>query len=155
VHFEKDTLTTNIFVDNYEYVRINIRFMPRPSPTKPTDGELEILQCLWQGGPMTVRGVYDQLSKRKTMGYTTVLKLMQIMVDKGLLRRDEAERAHVYSPRIARANTRQRLIDDLLERAFEGSAKQLVMQALASHKASAEELDEIRKMIDDYMRGAK
>lgn len=104
---------------------------------------------------MTVRGVYDQLSKRKPTGYTTVLKLMQIMVDKGLLRRDETERAHVYSPRIERVNTRQRLIDDLLERAFDGSAKQLVMQALASHKASTEELDEIRKMIDDYMRGEK
>ena len=129
--------------------------MPRPSPTKPTDGELAILQCLWRGGPMTVRDVHDQLSKRRPMGYTTVLKLMQIMVDKGLLWRDEKERAHVYSPKIARANTRQRLLDDLLERAFDGSAKQLVMQALASRKASAEDLDEIRKMIDDYMRGAK
>ena len=104
---------------------------------------------------MTVREVYDELSKRKSMGYTTVLKLMQIMVDKGLLRRDERERAHVYSPKIERAKTRQRLMDDLLERAFDGSAKQLVMQALASHKASAEELDEIRKMIDEYTRGAK
>ena len=143
------------FVDNYEYVRISFVSMPRPSPTKPTDGELEILQCLWQGGPMTVRDVHDQLSKRKPMGYTTVLKLMQIMVEKGLLRRDETERAHVYSPRMERTNTRQRLVDDLLERAFDGSAKQLVMQALASHKTSAQELDEIRKMIDDYMRGAK
>jgi predicted transcriptional regulator len=129
--------------------------MPRPSATKPTDGELEILQCLWQLGPLTVRGVYDHLSKKKEMGYTTVLKLMQIMVDKGLLRRDESERAHVYSPRIERSKTRQRLIDDLLERAFEGSAKQLVMHALASQKASAKELNEIRKMIDDYMRGEK
>jgi len=129
--------------------------MARPSATKPTDAELEILQCLWQGGPMTVRGVYEQLSKRKPMGYTTVLKLMQIMVEKGLVRRDESERAHVYAPRMERKDTRQRLIDDLLERAFDGSAKQLVMQALASHKASAEELDEIRKMIDEHMRGAK
>ncbi len=104
---------------------------------------------------MTVRDVHEQLSKRRPMGYTTVLKLMQIMVDKDLLWRDEKERAHVYSPKVARANTRQRLIDDLLERAFDGSAKQLVMQALASRKASAEDLDEIRKMIDDYMRGAK
>jgi predicted transcriptional regulator len=104
---------------------------------------------------MTVRGVYEQLSKRKPMVYTTVLKLMQIMVEKGLLRRDESERAHVYTPRMERQDTRQRLIDDLLERAFDGSAKQLVMQALASHKASAEELDEIRKMIDEHMRGAK
>src|SRR5881396_1861809 len=129
--------------------------MPRKNAKKPTQGELEILQVLWQGGPMTVRSVYEELSKRRPMGYTTVLKLMQIMVDKGLLWRDEKERAHVYSPKIARANTRQRLIDDLLERAFDGSAKQLVMQALASRKASAEDLDEIRKMIDDYMRGAK
>ena len=104
---------------------------------------------------MTVRGVYEQLSKRKPMGYTTVLKLMQIMVEKGLVRRDESERAHVYTPRMERKDTRQRLIDDLLERAFDGSATQLVMQALASHKASDEELDEIRKMIDEHMRGAK
>ena len=129
--------------------------MPRPSATKPTDGELEILQCLWQSGPMTVRGVYDQLSQRKPMVYTTVLKLMQIMVEKGLVRRDETERAHVYSPTIERTKTRQRLIDDLLERAFDGSAKQLVMQALSSRKTSPKELDEIRKMIDDHIRGAK
>jgi BlaI family penicillinase repressor len=129
--------------------------MPRPSATKPTDGELEILQCLWEAGAMTVRDVHDQLSKRKPIGYTTVLKLMQIMVDKGLLRRDERERAHVYSPKMERMKTRQRLVDDLLERAFNGSAKQLVMQALASHKPSREELDEIRKMIDEYMRGKK
>jgi BlaI family penicillinase repressor len=104
---------------------------------------------------MTVRNVYEELSKRKPTGYTTVLKLMQIMVDKGLLERDETERAHRYTPRLARAHTRQRLIDDLLERAFDGSAKQLVMQALASHKTSAKELDEIRKMINEYTRGAK
>jgi BlaI family penicillinase repressor len=104
---------------------------------------------------MTVRDVHDQLSKQRPIGYTTVLKLMQIMVDKNLLNRDETERAHVYSPKIACANTRQRLIDDLLERAFDGSAKQLVQHALASRKASAEDLDEIRKMIDDYKRGAK
>jgi len=104
---------------------------------------------------MTVREVHEQLSQRKAIGYTTVLKLMQIMVDKGLLRRDETERAHVYSPKIPRQKTRQRLIDDLLERAFDGSAKQLVMQALTSHKTSQEELDEIRKLIDDHIRGAK
>ena len=129
--------------------------MPRPKATKPTDGELEILQCLWNGGPMTVRAVCDELSKRKPMGYTTVLKLMQIMVDKGLLRRDETERAHVYSPKKESTSTRQRLIDDLLERAFDGSAKELVMHALSSRKASAEDLAEIRKMLDHYIRGAK
>lgn len=129
--------------------------MARPKATKPTDGELEILQSLWNGGPMTVRDVCDDLNKRKPIGYTTVLKLMQIMFDKGLLKRDETERAHVYSPAIEQANTRQRLIDDLLERAFDGSATQLVMQALASRKTSAQELRDIRKMIDDYMRGTK
>jgi predicted transcriptional regulator len=129
--------------------------MARPTATKPTDGELEILQCLWQTGPMTVRDVHDQLSKKKDIGYTTVLKLMQIMVDKGLLRRDEQERAHVYSAKIPRNKTRQRLLDDLLERAFDGSAKELVMQALASGNTSTEELNEIRQMIDEYVRGAK
>ncbi len=129
--------------------------MPRKTAKKPTEGELEILQVLWQGGPMTVRSVYEELSQRKPTGYTTVLKLMQIMVDKGLLDRDESERAHLYTPRLERAHTRQRLIDDLLERAFDGSAKQLVMQALASHKTTPKELDEIRKMINEYIRGAK
>ena len=89
------------------------------------------------------------------MGYTTVLKLMQIMADKGLVHRDESERAHVYSPRMQRADTRQRMVDDLLERVFEGSAKQLVMQALNSDKTTPQELNEIRKMIDDHMRGDK
>jgi predicted transcriptional regulator len=129
--------------------------MARPTSTRPTDGELEILQCLWQTGPMTVRDVHDQLSKRKEIGYTTVLKLMQIMVDKGLLRRDEQERAHVYSAKLPRSKTRQRLLDDLLERAFGGSAKELVMQALASRKTSTEELNEIRQLINEYVRGAK
>ena len=104
---------------------------------------------------MTVRDVHDQLSRKKDIGYTTVLKLMQIMVDKGLLRRDEQERAHVYAAKIPRNKTRQRLLDDLLERAFDGSAKELVMQALAGGKTSTEELNEIRHMIDEYVRGAK
>jgi predicted transcriptional regulator len=104
---------------------------------------------------MTVRDVCDELNKRKPIGYTTVLKLMQIMADKGLVRRDETERAHVYSPKMEQTKTRQRLIDDLLERAFNGSAKQLMMHALSSGKTSTEELDEIRKMIDRHIRGAK
>ena len=122
---------------------------------KPTDSELAILRVLWERGPSTVRQVHDQLNRVRRSGYTTVLKLMQIMVDKGLLNRDESERAHLYSPSLERAHTRQRLIDDLLERAFDGSAKQLVMQALSSHKTSPKELDEIRKMINEYIRGAK
>jgi BlaI family penicillinase repressor len=129
--------------------------MPTKSAKKPTQGELEILQVLWQGGPMTVRSVYEELNKRKPTGYTTVLKLMQIMTDKGLLQRDESERAHLYKPRLEQGHTRQHLLEDLVERAFGGSAKQLVMQALASPKTSPKELEEIRKLINEYKRGAK
>lgn len=121
---------------------------------RPTDAELEILNVLWQRGASTVRDVHQAIMQtRPAMGYTTVLKLMQIMAEKGLVQRDESQRAHVYEARLAREQTQQQLIGDLLERAFEGSAMKLVMQALSTKQASAEELSTIREMLDEFERG--
>jgi BlaI family penicillinase repressor len=121
----------------------------------PTDAELEILTVLWQRGPSTVRDVYEQLSASRDMGYTTVLKLMQIMAEKELVRRDESQRAHVYEARFAQEQTQQQLVGDLLERAFDGSAMNLVMRALQTKRASAEELSQIRDLLDEFERGAR
>jgi predicted transcriptional regulator len=99
--------------------------------------------------------VFDALSKSKPIGYTTVLKLMQIMADKGLVKRDEEQRAHVYSARLQQEQTQRQMVRDLLRRAFNDSASQLVMQVLASKKASPEELAEIRQLLDVYERGAR
>jgi len=122
--------------------------------SRPTDAELAILRVLWSLGPSTVRQVYEVLSQDRETGYTTVLKLMQIMTEKGLVERDESERTHVYQARFTREQTQQRLVSDLLEKAFGGSASQLVMQALAAKPASADELAEIRRLLDE-MEGGK
>jgi len=127
--------------------------MVKFSHPRPTDSELEILCVLWQRGPSTVREVHDALIKNKPMGYTTVLKLMQIMTDKGLVRRDEDQRAHVYRARVPQQETQQQMVRDLLRRAFDNSAAQLVMQALASKKTSPQELAEIRQLLDAFERG--
>ena len=120
---------------------------------RPTDAELAILGVLWQRGPSTVRQVLDVLNAEKPTGYTTVLKLLQIMTEKGLVTRDESRRTHVYQPRIPAEGTRRQLVADLLEQAFEGSAEKLVMQALSTTKVSPEELAKIRKMLDKIERG--
>jgi BlaI family transcriptional regulator, penicillinase repressor len=122
---------------------------------KPTDAELAILRVLWQRGPSTVRQVYDALNATKKTGYTTVLKFLQIMHEKGLVSRDEAPYAHVYQARLPREEAQRTLVQDLLNRAFEGSMSGLVLQALSSKKASKEELSEIRKILRDYERGVK
>jgi len=127
--------------------------MAKIKQPRPTDSELEILRVLWQRGASTVRDVYDALSKSRPIGYTTVLKLMQIMADKGLVRRDEKERAHVYSARVPQEQTQRQMVRDLLRRAFDDSASRLVMQALASKKTSPEELAQIRQLLDAYDRG--
>jgi predicted transcriptional regulator len=122
---------------------------------RPTDAELEILTVLWQRGPSTVREVHDSLNTGRETGYTTVLKLLQIMSEKDLVRRDETQRAHVYEARLAQETTQQQLVGDLLERAFDGSAMNLVMQALQTKRASAEELSQIRDLLDEFERGAR
>lgn len=115
---------------------------------RPTDAELAILRVLWERGPSTVRQVHDVLSRERPTAYTTALKLLQIMTDKGLVRRDESERTHVYHPRLSEEQTQRQLVRDLLDRAFGGSATKLVMQALAARRATPEELVEIRKLIE-------
>ncbi|MBD0371892.1 MAG: BlaI/MecI/CopY family transcriptional regulator [Pyrinomonadaceae bacterium] len=122
---------------------------------RPTDAELEILNVLWQRGPSTVREVYEVLLESKEIGYTTVLKLMQIMSEKGLVSRDESDRRHVYEAERAQDETQRQLLSDLLDRAFNGSPTKLVMQALSSKKASREELAEIRRMLDELEKGKK
>ena len=122
---------------------------------KPTEAELAILQVLWQRGPSTVRQVHQILSASRKTGYTTVLKFMQIMHEKGLVSRDETPYAHVYQARLPREQTQRTLVADLLDKAFEGSMSGLVMQALSSRKASSEELAEIRKILRNYERGVK
>jgi predicted transcriptional regulator len=119
----------------------------KPTP-RPTDAELAILRVLWERGPSTVREVHDQLSLSHDSGYTTVLKLLQIMIDKGLVTRDESQRAHVYASRLGEQKTQRQLLGDLIDRAFGGSPAKLVMQALSASKASAEELSAIRHLID-------
>ena len=127
--------------------------MAKINQPRPTDGELEILRVLWQRGDSTVRDVYDALSKTRPLGYTTVLKMMQIMADKGLVSRDEDQRAHVYSVRVPQQQTQRQMVRDLLRSAFNDSASQLVMQALASRKTSSKELAQIRQLLDAYDRG--
>ena len=129
--------------------------MPETELPRPTDAELEILKVLWRRGPSTVREVFETLGENKTTGYTTVLKTMQIMAEKGLVVRDESERAHRYEPAAPEDETQRRLVGDLLRKAFDGSAKKLVMQALSTERASAEELSEIRRMLDELERGER
>lgn len=122
-------------------------------PLKPTDSELAILRVLWQRGASTVKEVRQILETNKRTGYTTVLKFLQIMVEKGLVTRDESSFAHVYQARIPQEQTQRTLVADLLERAFEGSTSRLVLQALATKRATPAELAEIRKILKNHERG--
>src|SRR6202047_3215633 len=119
-------------------------------PHKPTASELEILRVLWNRGPSTVREVHESLSEKKDLGYTTVLKLLQIMTTKGTVRRNETQRAHVYEACLPAEQTKQQLAGDMLRRVFEGSASQLMMHALAGRRASREEIEELRHLLDEY-----
>jgi len=121
------------------------RIVPRP-----TDAELQILQVLWRQGPSTVRQVLDALKRRKRtgIGYTTVLKLMQIMTEKGLVARDETQRSHVYRAALSEEQIQRQLVSDLLDKAFGGSARKLVMQALAAKRTPAKQLEQIRRILD-------
>ena len=116
---------------------------------KPTDAELAILRVLWARGPSTVRQVAEAIAEAgRETGYTTILKLLQIMTEKGIVVRDESARTHIYAPASTQDQTQRQLVTDLLDRAFDGSAAQLVMQALASKKTTPEELTEIRKLLN-------
>ena len=121
--------------------------MRKSAVPKPTDAELAILRVLWDQGPSTVRQVYDILSRGRSFAYTTTLKLLQIMTEKGLTTREEQGQHHVYRARHAQRETQRRLVRDLIDRAFGGSAAQLVMHALDSKQASPEDVREIRQLI--------
>ncbi len=127
--------------------------MARLKTSRPTDRELAILRILWDRGPSTVREVNEMMDKDRDTGYTTTLKLMQIMTEKGLLTRDESQRQHVYRPAFTQEKTQKQLVGDLLEKAFSGSTEKLVMRALSARKVSAKELKRIRKMFDE-LKGA-
>jgi predicted transcriptional regulator len=118
-----------------------------PAP-RPTDAELAILRILWDRGPSTVRQVHEILGRERQAAYTTALKLLQIMTEKGLVERDERDRTHIYRTRLSEETTQRQLVRDLLDRAFAGSSSKLVLQALATRRASAEELRDIRQAID-------
>ena len=121
--------------------------MPPYESPRPTAAELEILNILWRNGPSTVRQVHEELNKRT--GYTTILKLLQIMTDKNLVVRDESERSHVYKPRRRRQHVQKRLVRDLLDRAFSGAAERLVQQAIAVRQLTPEQIEEIRQLLDE------
>lgn len=126
-----------------------------PTLPRPTDAELTILRVLWEAGPLPVREIHKILNREKPTGYTTALKLLQIMTEKGLVDRDESVRPQIYKPRQSRTQTQRRLVDDLLQRAFGGSVRELVLQALSSKKSSAKELAEIEKLLERMEGGEK
>lgn len=135
--------------------------MARPAPSRPTDAELAILNVLWRNGASTVREVHEELNRTRpagyarTAGYTSVLKLMQIMAERKLVTRDETSRTHVYKAARPASQIQGKLVDDLLERAFGGSTRALILQALSNQKASPEELAEIQQLVSDYRRQNK
>lgn len=116
---------------------------------KPTESELEILQVLWDRGLASVREVHEELSKTKEAGYTTTLKLMQIMNEKGLVRRDDSVKTHIYQPAVSKEKTQKHLLGKMINSLFGGSATELVIQALGNHKATPDELEEIQKLLTE------
>jgi predicted transcriptional regulator len=126
-----------------------------PKPHRPTQLELTILRALWDKGPGSVREIQAALNETKPTGYTTVLKMLQIMTEKGLVERDETVRPQIYRARYSQEQTQRQLLKDLVQRAFGGSVKALVMQALATKKSTAEDLEAIEKMLDRFEGGSK
>ena len=129
--------------------------MENDSPPKPTATELDILRVLWERGPSTVREVHEALQEEKALGYTTVLKLMQIMTTKGLVRRNEDQRAHVYEAQQPAEKTKRQLAADMLQRVFDGSARELMLHALAAQHSSRQEIEELRNLLDEHERNLR
>jgi BlaI family transcriptional regulator, penicillinase repressor len=144
---------TKIFVDFDERLRHNPDMASKQR--RPTEGELAILRVLWEGGPRSVRDIQKVMDQARPTGYTTVLKLMQIMTEKGLVERDETQRPQIYRPRYSQEQTQRQLVRDLLDRAFGGSVREMVLSALSTKKSSAEELEAIEKFLDRFEGGAK
>jgi len=139
-----------LFVDSTTTDVVSLSYMKRSNPSRPTEAQLEVLNILWDRGPLTVRQVHEELSEAKPSQYTTTLKIMQVMADRGLVARDESERSHVYRPQIAREDAERQLASDLMNRVFAGSARRLLVSALASKRASSKEVDELRDFIEQY-----
>ena len=148
-------MTKGFVIMTNSFVIFGDKTLMKQNTRRPTDAELTILQVLWDRGSSTVREVYKTLNSGKDIGYTTVLKLMQIMTEKGLVERDENCRPQIYRPCLPREQTERQLIKDLVDRAFGGSAKRLVMQALEVKKASPNELAQIEKLLTRLERGEK
>ena len=129
--------------------------MTNERPQKPTSSELEILRVLWERGPSTVREVHAELREKKDLGYTTVLKLLQIMTAKGTVRRNEDQRAHVYEACQPATETKRQLVGDVLQRVFQGSASELMIHALEGRRTSKKELEELRRLLDEYEGGTR
>ncbi|QDU13793.1 Transcriptional regulator BlaI [Gimesia maris] len=127
----------------------------KPKHPKPTAAELEILSILWEHGPDTVRAIHEILSKGKETGYTTTLKILQKMTEKGLVTRDESRRSHVYHAAIQEEQTQRQLVDELLKQAFGGAVEKLVMQALSSRKVAPEEIGALRKLLDELEKNSR
>lgn len=139
---------TKVFVDIDEDFRHNRPMASKPP--RPTEAELGILKVFWERGAQSVRDVHRTLNESKPTGYTTVLKLLQIMTEKGLVERDETKRPQIYTPRLSQQQTQRQLLGDLVQRAFGGSVKALVLQALSTNKSSLSELEAIEKMLDRF-----
>jgi len=122
--------------------------MPRPASAQPTAVEMQILRILWELGPSPVRDIHRRLEAAKGTNYSTTVKMLAVMLQKGLVKRDEEAQPHVYRPALTRAKTGKRMLDDLIEKVYDGSTMSLVLQALASGKATKEELDEVRRVLD-------
>jgi predicted transcriptional regulator len=123
--------------------------MARPTATRPTDVELEILVILWDLGPSPVREIHQRLEANKGTNYSTTVKMLAVMLDKGLVKRDERAQPHVYRPAISRKNAGQKMLGEIIERVYEGSTMSLVLQALSSTHATKQELDSVRKLLDE------
>lgn len=136
----------------YEYIRVStlstVRLMPRKPSNQPNDVELAILGVLWSRGPCTVRQVHEALSSSRPTGYTSTLKMMQVMVDKALLKRSSAERPQLYRPAVPEEQTQSRIVNNLIQKVFGGSAQKLVMRAVRTHRIAPAELREIRKLLE-------
>ena len=127
--------------------------MPRKPSSQPNDVELAILRALWERGPSSVREVHDTLKRSRETGYTSTLKMMQVMLEKGLLKRDESRRPQVYRPAVPEAQTQRKILHELIQKVFGGSARKLVLRAVESHRIDKDELTEIRDLLKQLERG--
>lgn len=156
MHLNRDSSKATAFpLSNPVLSRTAEEEVSKPNLPRPTDTELAILKVLWRLGPSTVRQVLDDLNRTQPTGYTTVLKMLQIMTEKGLVSRDESERTHIYQSTLPEEETQKQLVSDLLERAFGGSARQLVLHALAANQTSRKELAQIRQLLDQLEGDSK